>query len=116
MWLDARIPVRIVRPETLAEALAANAEAAAVVEAGLSVPAGIPVEIFPAPPHPPGCGCCIGRSVAAAAFDRLFLARVKGEVSFFAIVLAASVTAEGAAAIAEALANDPVVPIRYSSV
>jgi hypothetical protein len=113
MWLDARIPVHILAPESLAEALTADPDAAALVEAGVALPEGALAESFPAPPHPVGCTCCIARSVAAAAFDRLFLARVKGEVRFFTRVVAASSTAEGAAAIAAALADDPVVPMRY---
>jgi hypothetical protein len=113
MWLDARIPVRLVAGEDLAEALAAEPEAAAVIEAGVPVPQGIAAASFPAPPHPAGCGCCLARSVAASAFDRLFLARVKGEVPHFRSVLAAAATRDGQAAIARALAEDPVVPMRF---
>lgn len=113
MWLDARIPVHLVAPEALAAARAAQPDAALLVEAGIAAPAGAVLETFSAPPHPAGCGCCVARSAAAAAFDRLFLARVKGEVPFFASVLAAAATEAGRAAIGRALAADPVVPMRY---
>jgi len=113
MWLDARIPVRMVAPEGLKEALAADPAAALVVEDGIDPPDAVAVESFPAPPHPLGCACCVARSAASAAFDRLFLARVKGEVPHFASVLAAAATEEGRAAIEAALATDPVVPMRY---
>jgi len=113
MWLDARIPVRLVAPDGLDAALAADPAAALVVEDGVAVPQAVAVETFPAPPHPAGCACCIARSAASAAFDRLFLARVKGEVPFFDCVLAVAATAEGRAAIEAALATDPVVPMRY---
>lgn len=113
MWLDTRIPVRLVAPERLAGELAADPEAAAVVEEGVGLPPGALAETFPSIAHPVGCGCCIGRSVAAQAFDRLFLARVAGKVAFFRHVLAATATEAGAQAIATALREDPVVPMRY---
>jgi hypothetical protein len=108
MWLDARIPVRLVAAGSLADALAGGTDAAALVEDGVAVPPGVPAVTFPV-----GCACCLARSVAAAAFDRLFLARVKGEVPFFGRVVAAAASPAGQAAIAAALASDPVVPMRY---
>lgn len=113
MWLDTRITVRMVAPERLKEALAADPDAALVVEDGVAVPHGALAETFPASPHPMGCSCCGFRSTASAAFDRLFLARVRGEVRFFPTVLAAAATDTGRAAIEAALASDPVVPMRY---
>lgn len=113
MWLDARIPVRLVAPERLIDAWLADPEAAVVAEAGVAVPPGALAETFAAPPHSAGCTCCFARSVAAAAFDRLFLARVRGTVAFFPRALASAATGEGQAAIAAALRDDPVVPMRF---
>jgi hypothetical protein len=111
MFLDARIAVRLVSPEDLAEAFAANPGAALLVEDGLPAPEG--AERFaPVAVHVAGCACCGNRTAAAAALDRLFLARVKGSRPLFTMVLAAA-TEAGRADIAAALERDPVVPMRY---
>jgi hypothetical protein len=114
MWLDARIPVRLVPPDTLADALRAQPDAALLVEDGIAVPGGRPAQRFlPLPPHQAGCACCGARSAAAHALDRLFLDRARGTGPMAPVVLAAVATEAGRAALAAALASDPVVPMRY---
>lgn len=116
MFLDARIKVHRVEPAGLAAALAAAPDAAVLVEDGVTPPDGRVAEQFmPGDEygHAPGCACCGSRSPAAFALDRLFLARVRGEIPFFTQVLAATVTERGALALSVALADDPIVPMRY---
>ncbi|HEY4253026.1 MAG TPA: hypothetical protein VGM87_17580 [Roseomonas sp.] len=64
--------------------------------------------------HGIGCACCPPRSPAAPAFDKLFLARVKGERSF-ASVAVRTATEEGLEAILWALDLDPVVSSRFKA-
>jgi len=116
VFLDARIRVERVGPDALAAALAATPDAAVLAEDGVVLPAGAPAERFApgdANGHALSCGCCGARSPAAFALDRLFLARVTGRVPFFTRVLAATVSERGAVALEVALAQDPVVPMRY---
>ncbi len=88
--LDARIPVR------------------ALVE-GAPLPDGAALlEGFGAA-HVVGCACCVARSPGAVAFDRLFLARVKGELAYASVVVS---VAEAAAA-REIVAEDIVVRARF---
>jgi hypothetical protein len=111
MFLDARVTVRLVSPQNLAEALAAEPAAALLVQDGLQAPPG--AERFaPLPAHAAGCACCGNRTAAAAALDRLFLARVKNSRPHFTVVLAVADEA-GRADIAAALERDPVGPMRY---
>ena len=61
------------------------------------------------PAHPVGCTCCAARSEDALALDRLFLARVRGEVPWFRRVV---VRADDAA-LRDALTADPVLSARF---
>lgn len=88
--LDARIPVRA---QIEGDAVPANAVLLDAVE----------------PAHVLGCACCVVRSPGALAFDRLFLARVKGEVAFASVVVPAAV-ASSARAVVE---DDMVVRARF---
>lgn len=97
--LDARIPVHLIAPgDTLPEGAALLAEGQDFAIAATA--------------HAIGCACCLPRSPAAPAFDRLFLARVKGERSFSSIAAQAA-TEEGAEALRWALDYDPVVSSRF---
>ena len=62
-----------------------------------------------APGHPAGCACCIARGPAAAAFDQLFLNRVRGTVPWFTRV----VVAQDDPAVRATVASDPVVSTRF---
>ena len=64
---------------------------------------------LPGSVHPAGCGCCTIRSQAAAALDRLFLQRVRGEVPWFTRV----VLPFPDPAVLAALRTDPVLSMRY---
>lgn len=101
--LDARIPVHLIAPG------GAPPEGAALLAEGKDFAA---TAATGATGHGIGCACCLPRSPAAPAFDRLFLARVKGERSF-ASVAAQAVTEEGAEALRWALDYDPVVSSRF---
>lgn len=97
--LDARIPVHLIAPgDALPDGAILLAEGTdfAVTATG----------------HAIGCACCLPRSPAAPAFDRLFLARVKGERSFTSIAAQAT-TNEGAEALRWAIDYDPVVSSRF---
>jgi hypothetical protein len=61
------------------------------------------------PSHPAGCTCCVARSEDALALDRLFLARVRGEVPWFRRVV---VPADDPA-LRAALTADPVLSARF---
>ena len=106
--LDARIPVEF------ATAPPANA-AALLCEAGLAVPSGavIAVPFDPLPGHAAGCTCCGGRPAAARAFDRLFLARVRGECAWFDRVVAVVPSEAGRAAVEMALTADAATSARF---
>ena len=62
-----------------------------------------------APGHAAGCACCLARGPAAAAFDRLFLDRVRGAVPWFTRV----VVAQDDPAVRATVAQDPVVSTRF---
>lgn len=51
--------------------------------------------------HAFGCGCCVARSPGAVAFDRLFLARVKGERAFTAVAVRPAAAAAARAIVEE---------------
>ncbi|MBR0657520.1 hypothetical protein GXW79_20765 [Roseomonas arctica] len=87
--IDARIPVR-----ALAE--------------GEAVPDGAALLDGFAAEHVPGCTCCVARSPGAVAFDRLFLARVKGERAFSAVVVRGE-----KAAVQSVVEGDVVVRARF---
>ncbi len=93
MLIDARIPVVF-------------GVAPAETDALLDTPAGVPT-------HSPGCACCIARGPAAAAFDQLFLDRVRGAVPWFTRVVVAQDDAAHQAAIRATVANDPVISTRF---
>lgn len=130
-FVDARVPLVFAPAETAGEEDALLVEADAALPAGvaplltLRIPVPIPAPNDPSwvaqngavsPPgapslagsHSAGCACCAPRSAVAQALSRLFLARARGEVGFFRRVVAAA-GGETAAAIREALAEDPLV-------
>ena len=73
----------------------------------------LPTAVRRSPAHAAGCACCVPRSPAALALDRLFQARAKGEVPFFRRVLAVTSTPEGDMAVWAALRTDPLVSGRF---
>lgn len=115
--LDARIPLLVTDGEAaLAAALATGPKAA--VLAGTpppALPAGAVAlgSLGAAKSHVLACVCCGGRSPAAAALDRLFQARVRGQCPWFDRVVALATTAEARAAIAAALVEDAVTAARF---
>jgi hypothetical protein len=113
--LDARIPITLVSsPEAMGAAL--DGRPAALLAEG-AAPGGAPAatECFEpaAAPHLAGCACCAGRLPAALALDRLFQARVRGQVGWFDRVVALTGTEAGRAEIAAALREDPLTLARY---
>jgi hypothetical protein len=60
--------------------------------------------------HQVGCACCIVRGPAAAAFDDLFIGRVRGTLPWFTRV----VVPTDDPAVRDTLTNDPVVSARFS--
>ncbi len=72
-------------------------------------PSDAVLAVPPGTVHAAGCGCCIARSPAAAALDRLFLQRVRGEVPWFTRV----VLPVPDPAVSDALRTDPVLSARY---
>ncbi|MCK8784571.1 hypothetical protein M0638_09275 [Roseomonas sp. NAR14] len=119
--IDARIPVQIVADRAaLLDALRAHPGAAILADAPLDpAPAGAATLLVldPAPPaglpHPAACACCTGRGPAATALDRLFQARVRGQVPWFTRVLALLPDAEAQAAVDLALYMDPLASSRF---
>ena len=59
--------------------------------------------------HSVACACCIARSPDAAALDRLFLQRVRGEVPWFTRV----VVPVPDPALRAAIETDPVLSARF---
>jgi hypothetical protein len=111
--LDARIPVEIAAGQAALAAALATGPAAAVLSEG-PAPADRPAAQFESvAPHVAGCACCGGRPVAAPAFDRLFLARVRGDCAWFDRVVALAETPAARAAITAALAEDAVTAARF---
>jgi hypothetical protein len=116
--LDARIPLSVVEDEaSLGDALATGKPAAVLVEAPPPPlpPGAVALVSFDlsGPTHAPGCACCAGRSPAAAALDRLFQARVRGQCGWFDRVLALAETAAARAEVAAALREDAVTTARF---
>ncbi len=102
--LDARLPIRFGTAEE------AKRDAAFLIEGTAAAPPGRIAEHFllPAgPTHPPGCTCCAGRSPAAQALSRLFLARARGEAPMFREIVAVASPA-GQAAVRAAVKQDPL--------
>ena len=115
--LDARIPLLVTEDAAaLAAALGAGPQAAVLAVApAAALPAGaVAMGSFDASQsHAIACSCCGGRSPAAAALDRLFQARVRGQCPWFDRVVALATTAEARAAIAAALVEDAVTAARF---
>ena len=115
--LDARLPVVIVADlDVLAATLAAGPKAAVLAEAPpppLPAEAAALASFDPVMPHTAGCGCCGGRSPAAAALDRLFQARVRGACPWFERVVALAESAEARTGVVVALQNDAVTAARF---
>jgi hypothetical protein len=107
---DDRVPVRFGSGD------AAGPDAALLVEGDTVVPPGHAVVRFRLGPgligHPFGCACCVPRGPVAEALGRLFLARARGEVAFFRLVVVVA-TPEGEAAVRAALAEDQVSAGRF---
>jgi hypothetical protein len=110
--LDARTPVRL-----LADAADAPPGAVVLAEDGAPLPAGhARAERYATPvatAHPIGCACCQPRNPVAIALDRLFLARMRGELPWFKEVVALACTEAGHAAVGVALAEDSVTVARF---
>jgi len=114
--IDARVPVLLAADAGAIPALLASAPGAALlVEApGAGIAGAVhQVSFAPAPAHLVGCACCGGRPAAAVAFDRLFLARVRGECPWFDRVIAWAPSPAGRAAIDAALADDAATAARF---
>lgn len=115
--LDARLPVVIVADAAeLAGALTAGPKAAVLAEAPpppMPDAAAALASFEPFSPHAAGCGCCGGRSPAAAALDRLFQARVRSACPWFERVVALAETPAAREAIAAALRDDAVTAARF---
>ncbi len=107
LFVGARVPVRF------GSVSDAGDGSALLIEGDTPAPDGMAVERFSgaaAPgPHPSGCPCCAARSPAAVALSGLFLARARGEVELFRIVVAVCRTPEAEAAVRAALDADPLV-------
>jgi hypothetical protein len=107
--LDARIPVEIVAAASVVTGVVAVVrEAAAPLPPGAAIAAA-----FEPLAHALGCACCGGRPAAAPAFDRIFLARVKGDCAWFDRVVAIAASEAGRAALAAALAEDAATRARF---
>ncbi len=114
--LDARIPLTLLADAgALAAALVAGPPAALLLEAGTTAPPGAAAAArFDASlPHAVACACCQGRGPVAEALDRLFLARVRGQVPWFQRVLALVETPAGRALVEAALGGDAVTAARF---
>jgi hypothetical protein len=116
--LDVRIPLTVVTDETaLLRALSAGKPAAVLAEAPPPAlpPGAVALVSFDlsGPTHAAGCACCAGRSSAAAALDRLFQARVRGQCGWFDRVVALAETEAARAEVAAALREDAVTAARF---
>ncbi len=106
--IDARMPV-VFRAVAVREP-----EAALLLEGDRPAPDGsVVVRFSPGlSPHGADCACCVPRGAAGRALGQLFLARARGEVSFFRSVVVVC-GAAGHAEVLAALAADPVVSARF---
>jgi hypothetical protein len=116
--LDARIPVvTVADAAALAAALVGGKPAAVLAEAPPpALPDGaVALASFDltGPAHGAACACCGGRSAAAAALDRLFQARVRGQCGWFERVVALAETEAARADLAAALREDAVTAARF---
>ncbi|HST74721.1 MAG TPA: hypothetical protein VLJ20_05055 [Acetobacteraceae bacterium] len=111
--IDARVPV------AFRAAAAFAPEVALLLEGDRPAPEGAVVARF-SPDlgqsdlagHGADCACCVPRGAVAQALGQLFLARARGEVSFFRSVIVVC-GAAGHAEVLAALATDPVVSARF---
>lgn len=118
VFADGRIPVLPVADEAVMRAaLAARPGAAVLAEApppdlpeGAVAMASFDLYLSS---HPQACTCCGGRTPIAAALDRLFLARVKGQARWFDRVVALVPGEDARTALAATLREDGVVSSRY---
>jgi hypothetical protein len=110
--LDARIPLRFGTVASLAEA---GATALLVEAPPEPLPPGAVAQVSftPGSVHARACSCCGGRSAAAAALDRLFQARVRGQCGWFDQVLAIVETPDAAEEVAAALREDALTTARF---
>jgi hypothetical protein len=97
---DARLPV--------AFGVAARPGDVLLAGPGAVAPAGVPMTRYAPGRHRIGCHCCGGRSPAAEALSRLFLAQARGELTFRRVVVLGD-----PAEVQEALASDRMVAARY---
>ncbi len=116
--LDARIPLSLLPAGgDLAALLATGKPAALLAEAPPDpLPPGAVAQVSfdpTGPSHAAACTCCAGRSAAAAALDRLFQARVRGQCGWFDRVVAVVETAEARAEVETALREDALTSARF---
>lgn len=109
LFLDARVKLRIGAADMAGpdDALLIEGEAAAMRSPHARFT--LPVESG----HAAGCGCCLPRGPVAEALTRLFLRRMRGEVSYFSGVVAIPASAKGEAAIRATLQTDPLITARF---
>lgn len=112
---DSRIPLTLLKgPEALAAWLSAGGPAALVTDGPPPGGLDLPMERFDAArSHRIGCACCAGRSPAAIALDRLFLARVRGGCAWFDRVGALIGAEPGRRQLADALDADLLTRARF---
>ena len=90
--------------------------AAWLIQGDTPTPIAAPAARFSLPAiegHAVNCACCAPRGPVAAALTHLFLARARGDVTFFRAVIALPQDQAGAAAIRSALATDPMLAARF---
>ena len=115
MFIDARIPVRILDPD--ASVPPARDDQVLLLPGGASAlrpePGWMLVLRLPEPAmrplpggHAPGCACCTGRAPSATSLTGLFQARARGQVGFFR-ALVAILPGQEAADLRDALVTDP---------
>jgi hypothetical protein len=107
---DARIGVRFGAAEDAGPEDALLIEGDAPADRPAIARFTLPIRV---PSHPPGCICCAPRGPVAEALGRLFLARARGEISWFRSVVAVTRSAAGADAVRAALAADVVTTARF---
>lgn len=79
---------------------------------GVPAPHGWPWTSVEPAPHWPGCACCPPRNQAARALSRLFLARARGQVSFFRRVRV-QMNEDGLEIVRQALEHDVMAAARF---
>lgn len=114
IWsVDTRIPL-MMQPRMSPPCPKADRPFAALVGENAIAPAGaVLTEQFAEVGHVTGCGCCRGRSAAAIALDRMFLARARAVVPWFDEVVASVRDAQAEACLRADLAADAVSTARF---